>query len=103
VTVDGHLAVLVIHLHFPDVSSLKGKRRELRPVKAHLQGRMGAAVAEVGHHDLWQRATLVAVLAGRSPGRVGEGADRVERWLDARFPQGASVERTLVSLEDLRG
>lgn len=93
--------VLTIELHFPDCASLKAKRRELQPVKAHLQGRVGAAIAEVGHQDQWQRATLVAALAGGSAGRLEDAADGVQRWLDARFPHGARVERRLASLEDL--
>ena len=95
------VTVLTIELHFPDCASLKAKRRELQPVKAHLQGRVGAAIAEVGHQDQWQRATLVAALAGGSAGRLEDAADGVERWLDARFPHGARVERRLASLEDL--
>jgi uncharacterized protein len=95
------VSVLTIELHFPDCASLKAKRRELQPVKAHLQGRVGAAIAEVDHQDQWQRATLVAALAGGSAGRLEDAADGVERWLDARFPHGARVERRLVSLEDL--
>ena len=97
------VSVLTIELHFPDCASLKAKRRELQPVKAHLQGRVGAAIAEVGHQDQWQRATLVAALTGGSAGRLEEAADGVERWLDARFPHGARVERRLASLEDLTG
>ena len=57
----------------------------------------------MGHQDQWQRATLVAALAGGSAGRLEEAADGVERWLDARFPHGARVERRLASLEDLTG
>lgn len=95
------VSILTIELHFPDCASLKAKRRELQPVKAHLQGRLGAAIAEVAHHDQWQRATLVAALAGGSAGRLHEAADGVERWLDARFPHGVRVERRLASLEDL--
>ena len=95
------VSVLTIELHFPDCASLKAKRRELQPVKAHLQGRVGAAIAEVGHQDQWQRATLVAALAGGSAGRLEDAADGVQRWLDARFPHGARVERRLASLEDL--
>ena len=95
------VSILTIELHFPDCASLKAKRRELQPVKAHLQGRVGAAIAEVGHQDQWQRATLVAALAGGSAGRLEDAADGVQRWLDARFPHGARVERRLASLEDL--
>ncbi len=98
----GFVAVLVIHLHFPDASNLKAKRRELAPVKAQLRGRLGAAVAETDHHDLWQRATLTAALTGGSLVTLSSAADNVERWLEARFPEGVHVERLLVSVEDLR-
>jgi uncharacterized protein YlxP (DUF503 family) len=97
------VAVLTIELHFPDCASLKAKRRELHPIKAHLQGRLGASVAEVDHQDQWQRATLLAAMAGGSAGRLHDAVDGLERWLDARLPQGARVERRLASLEDLGG
>jgi uncharacterized protein YlxP (DUF503 family) len=99
----GFVAVLTIDLHFPDTGSLKAKRKELQPVKAYLQGRVGATVAEIGHQDRWQRATLLAALVAGSAPRAQEAADAVQRWLDARFPEGVRVERTLASLKDLRG
>ncbi len=99
----GYLAVLVIHLHFPDSSSLKDKRSELQSVKAHLRGRLGISVAETDHQDTWQRATLTAAIAGRSLSVLDETADGVERYLDARFPHGARVERILASVDELRG
>ena len=46
--------------------SLKAKRKELSSIKAQLHGRLGAAVSETGHQDLWQRATLTASLTGGS-------------------------------------
>ena len=95
------VAVLVVHLHFPEAASLKAKRKELAPVKAFLHGRLGAAVSEVDHHDRWQRATLVAVLTAGTAPRVSEAADGLERWLDARFPAGIRVERIVTSLSDL--
>ena len=96
------VAVLLIELHFPEVASLKGKRSELAPVKAHL-AKLGATVAEVDHQDLWQRATLAAALVAGSPGRLDEQVDAIEGWLGARFEHGARVERTLTSFEDLVG
>jgi uncharacterized protein len=99
----GFVAVLVIDLHFPDAGSLKSKRRELASVKAQLHGRLGAAVAEVDHQDLWQRATLTAALTGGSLSTLSAAADNVERWLLARFPDGVRVERLIASTQDLRG
>jgi uncharacterized protein YlxP (DUF503 family) len=100
---EAFVAVLLIDLHFPEAGSLKAKRRELAPVKAHLRQRLSASVAEVAHHDLHQRATLAAALVDRSPGGVERQVDALEGWLDARFPHGARVERAVASWDDLRG
>jgi uncharacterized protein YlxP (DUF503 family) len=97
----GFVAVLVIELHFPDAESLKSKRKELSSIKAQLHGRLGAAVAEVDHQDLWQRATLTAALTGGSLRTLSAAVDRLERWLLARCPDGTHVERTIASVEDL--
>jgi uncharacterized protein YlxP (DUF503 family) len=90
-----------VHLHFPDVGSLKGKRAELNRVKAHLRERCGATVAEVAHQDTWQRSTLAVAVTGGSPGRCDAAADGIQRLLDARFPQGVRVERQVASWNDL--
>ena len=95
------VALLRIELHFPDAGSLKAKRKDLSSIKAQLQTRLGAAVSEVEHQDLWQRATLAAAVVGGSQGAVEQAADRVERFLDARLPQGFRVERTVAAFEEL--
>jgi uncharacterized protein YlxP (DUF503 family) len=99
----GFVAVLVIELHFPDAGSLKAKRKDLSSIKAQLHGRMGAAVAEVDHQDLWQRATLAAALTGGSLRKLNAVADDVERWLLGRCPEGVRVQRVVASVEDLLG
>jgi uncharacterized protein YlxP (DUF503 family) len=95
------VALMRVHLHFPEVASLKGKRAELNRVKAHLRERCGASVAEVAHQDTWQRSTLAVAVTGGSPGRCDEAADAVRRLLDARFPDGVRVERRVASWNDL--
>jgi uncharacterized protein YlxP (DUF503 family) len=100
--VSGFVAVLVIDLHFPDAGSLKAKRKDLASVKAQLHGRLGAAVSEIDHQDTWQRATLAAAFTGGSLQVLSAHADRVERWLESRFPDGVRVERIVTSVEDLR-
>jgi uncharacterized protein YlxP (DUF503 family) len=96
-----YAALLLIHLHFPEAGSLKAKRKELSSVKAQLRGRLGCAVSEVDHHDLWQRATLAAALTGGSLQSLQAQVDGVERWLDARLPECVRVERTLTSFDDV--
>jgi uncharacterized protein len=97
----GFVAVLVIDLHFPDAGSLKAKRKDLSSVKAQLHGRLGVAVSEIDHQDTWQRATLAGALTGGSLKVLSSHADRVERWLESRFPDGVRVRRVITSIEDL--
>ena len=98
---DAYVALLLIHLHFPEAASLKAKRKDLASVKTQLHGRMGVSVAEVGHQDLWQRATLAAAMTGGSLHVLRGAADRVERFLLERCPEGCRVERTLASFDEI--
>jgi uncharacterized protein YlxP (DUF503 family) len=93
--------VLEVHLHFPENGSLKGKRKELVSLKAQLQRRFGASVAETDHHDVWQRATLSAALVGRNAGVVTDAAAKLERYVISQFPDDVVVERGLVSSEEV--
>ena len=69
-----------LDLHLPDNGDLKGKRKELQSLKAQLQRRFGAAVAETDHHDLWQRSTLDARAGGARARRpLDERADALQR------------------------
>jgi uncharacterized protein YlxP (DUF503 family) len=100
---DAYVALMLIHLHFPDSASLKGKRKDLMSVKAQLHGRYGVTVAEVDGQDTWQRSTLAAALTAGSLSSLDAAVDRVERYLLDRFPETVRVERTLTSFEDAGG
>jgi len=100
---DAYVALLLVELHFPDAGSLKAKRKDVQSVKAQLHGRLGAAVAEVGHQDTWQRSTLAVALTSGSAHELARAADRVERFVIDRFPDTAHVRRMEASSEDLGG
>ena len=95
------VVLMRVHLHFPEAESLKGKRAELNRVKALLRERLGAAVAEVGGQDTWQRSTLAVAVTAGSAGGCEAAADTIQRALDGRFPQGVRIERRLASWGDL--
>jgi len=96
----GWVGILSAELHFPENRSLKGKRKELLSAKAQLQRRFGASVAEVDHHDLWQRARLTVACVARGHREVEELLDGAERYLSSQAYVLASVERELVTLDD---
>lgn len=93
--------LVLLDLHFPEAASLKGKRKELQSIKAQLRTRLGVAVSEVGHQDLWQRATLAVAVTAGSQGEAVEAIERVERYLDVRCPQGFRIERAVVSFQEV--
>jgi uncharacterized protein YlxP (DUF503 family) len=68
-----------------------------------LRTRLGVSVSEVGGQDTWQRATLAVALTAGSVHGVQEHADRVERYLLERFPEGCRVERTVRSFTEVDG
>src|SRR5205085_5549896 len=60
-----HVGIVRIELHIPGSSSLKDKRSVVKGLKERIRSRVHAAVAEVDHLELWQRAALgVAVISG---------------------------------------
>jgi uncharacterized protein YlxP (DUF503 family) len=59
------VGIVRIELHLPGATSLKDKRAVVRGLKERIRHRVQAAVAEVDHQDLWQRAALgVTVVSG---------------------------------------
>ena len=95
------MCLIEVRLHLNDSHDLKGKRKVLLSLKAQLRQRYGASVAEVDGHDTWQRTTLVCALVGG--GDVGRRADDLQRFVEARCPDGCAFERDLLSLADIRG
>jgi uncharacterized protein YlxP (DUF503 family) len=96
----GFVGILFVELHFPDAGSLKAKRKYVKSAKAQLQNRFGASVAEVDHHDLWQRATLTVACCARELGEAERLLDGAERYLNGQEFELARAERELVKLED---
>ena len=83
------VGIVRIELHLPGAASLKDKRAVVRGLKDRIRQRALAAVAEVDHQDLWQRAALgVAVVSGERH-QVGELLETVRRIADAAV--GAEV------------
>jgi uncharacterized protein len=95
----GYVGILSAELHFPENGSLKGKRKELLSVKAQLQRRFGASVAEVDHHELWQRSRLTLSCVARRHRELEELLDAAERYLAGQAFELGLVEREIVTLD----
>ncbi len=96
----GFVGILSFELHFPESHSLKEKRMHLRSVKQQLANRTGCSIAEVDHHDAWQRAQLTLACVTRKAGDAERLLDEAERWLSGQVFEFGQAQRELVRLED---
>jgi hypothetical protein len=96
----GYVGILSVELHFPENHSLKGKRKDLLSTKAQLQRRFGASVAEVAHHDVWQRAGIALACVAREYAEVERLLDDAQRYLDGQSYVLQRAEREVVALDD---
>ena len=76
-----HAAAMTFDLHVPGSRSLKAKRAAVRPIVDGMRHRFRISVAEVDHHDQWQRATIAVAVVAESEGRVRELLDAAERFV----------------------
>ena len=96
----GYVGIYSFELFLPDSHSLKEKRMVVRSVKSQLQNRVGCSIAEVDHHDVWQRARLTFSCTTREAGEAVRLLDDAERWLTAQGLEPIGVERGIVCLDD---
>lgn len=79
-----HAAVTRFDLHVPASRSLKARRAAIRPVVDGIRHRFRVSVAEVDHHDQWQRAAIGVAVVAESEHHVREVLDAVERFVVSR-------------------
>src|SRR5438477_6386518 len=95
----GYVGILSFELHFPEAGSLKGKRKYVKSAKAQLQNRFGVSVAEVDHHELWQRARLTLSCVTREYREAEQLLDEAERYLSGREFELVRAVRDVLSVD----
>ena len=95
----GYVGILSFELYFPESGSLKGKRKYVKSAKAQLQNRFGASVAEVDHHELWQRSRLTMSCVTREYKEAQQLLDEAERYLSGQEFVLVRSEREVVTLD----
>jgi uncharacterized protein YlxP (DUF503 family) len=96
----GYVGILTVELHFPEGGSLKGKRKFVKSAKAQLQNRFGAAVAEVDHHELWQRSRITMACVAREHREVEILLEEAVRYLNGQEYEIVRTEREVVAPGD---
>ena len=71
------VGLLTLEIHIPDAQSLKDKRQVLRSLKDKLRRQFNVAVAELDHHDTWQRSVVGVVTLSNEEKHVQESLQKV--------------------------
>ena len=72
----------------------------MKSAKAQLHNRFGASVAEVDHHDLWQRARLTIACVAREHGEADRLLEEAVRYLNGQEYELVSAEKHVVTPDD---
>jgi uncharacterized protein YlxP (DUF503 family) len=97
----GFVGIMEFEIHLPESGSLKAKRRHVLHTKAQLEHRFGASVAEINHHELWQRAGLAMTVVRRDATHTWEALHDAERYLSAQEYELVSARSRVVSVEEM--
>lgn len=80
-----HVAALRIEVHIPASDSLKDKRKVVRPFVEGLRRVASVSVAEVDHHDTWQRSAFGVALVAADAAALERLIERVRRYVDGQL------------------
>jgi uncharacterized protein YlxP (DUF503 family) len=76
------VAISRFEIFIPGGRSLKGKRSVVASIKERVRVRFHAAVSEVDHQELWQRAALGVALVGMRPTALAAGLSAIRRLVE---------------------
>ena len=82
-------------LRVPACRSLKAKRHVVKALTAALRSTFNVSVAEVDHHDLWQRTAIAVAAVDREQHHARRVMHEVERFVE----RWAEVEIIAADLE----
>jgi uncharacterized protein len=89
------IGVLTMELRLENSHSLKDKRHVVESLKSRLRNKFNVAVAEIDHHDLWQRAAVAAVTV--SPDHTN--AERILQFVEREAAALLGPELSSVTVE----
>lgn len=90
-----NIGVLTLHLHLPGCSSLKEKRRRLKPLIHRLHREFNVSVAEIDHQDRWQEAIVACAMVSNDYAHTQRSLQEVSRWVENSWLDLSLVDHQL--------
>lgn len=81
-------------LRIPGCGSLKEKRHVVKALVAGIRSKFNVSVAEVDHHDLWQRTTLAVSAVAREAYHARKVLHEVATFIE-RHPAVETIDSEL--------
>ena len=81
-------------LRIPGCGSLKEKRHVVKALANGIRSKFNVSVAEVDHHDLWQRTAIAVAAVARESYHAKKVLHEVERFVE-RFHEVEIIEAEL--------
>ncbi|HHX43247.1 MAG TPA: DUF503 domain-containing protein [Chloroflexi bacterium] len=76
------IGLCTVDLEFPESGSLKTKRQTLQSVLARVRQQFNVSIAEVGHQDSWQLATVAMTCVSTDAAYIHGLFERAVRYID---------------------
>jgi len=89
------IGLLTLHIHLPGCSSLKEKRRRLKPLLTRLHREFNISVAEIEEMDVWQDAILQCSLVSNDNRHVQRSLQLVIHWIESFWPDVTIVDQQM--------
>jgi len=91
------IGTLKVTLYIPESGSLKSKRRVLRSIKDRLRSQFNVSVAEVEHHDLWQKTAIAVALVTKDRKHADQSLQKILNRIESyRLAEVIGVEREIL-------
>ncbi len=80
------IGLLTLHLSIPGCTSLKEKRRRLKPLLHRLHQEFNISVAEIDYQDRWHEALIACTLVSNDHGFTQRCLQKVVGWVEQSWP-----------------
>jgi uncharacterized protein YlxP (DUF503 family) len=89
------VGTLTLHIQLPGCTSLKEKRRRLKPLLIRIHKEFNVSVAEIDRLDAWQESVLVLALVSNDNRHTQRSLQIVIGWIEKYWPDVTLIEHKL--------
>jgi uncharacterized protein YlxP (DUF503 family) len=89
------VGILTLEILIPGCSSLKEKRRRIRPLLARLHREFNISVAEIDQQDTWQNAVLACALVSNDNSHTQRSLQKVIHWIESSWPDLTLIDERI--------